>query len=37
MVRPKNEIEVSSVSITKNCGTPIKQIHRKPEQYWNLK
>ena len=32
MIRPKREREDSLLSITKNCETPIDQLHRKAEE-----
>ena len=37
MIRPKNETENLLLSITKNCETLIKQIHRKPEETLEFK
>ena len=37
MIRPKNETEDLSLSITKNCETLIQQTHGKPEKHWNSK
>ena len=37
MIRPKNEIEVLLLSITKNCETLIEQTHRKPEETLEFK
>ena len=37
MIRPKNETEVSLLSITKNCETKIKQTHTKPQETLEFK
>ena len=37
MNRPKNETEDFLRSITKNCETPTKQTHRKPEETLEIK
>ena len=37
MLRPKNEIEGLVLSVTKNCETPIRQTHRKPEETLEFK
>ena len=37
MIRPKNETQVSLLSITKNCETLIDQTHRKAEETLEFK
>ena len=37
MIKPKNETENFLLSITKNCGTLIEQIHRKAEETMEFK
>ena len=37
MIRPKNGTEDLLLSITKNCETPIKQTHRKPQETLEFK
>ena len=32
MIRPRNEIEDSQLSITKNCGTLIEQTRANPQE-----
>ena len=37
MVKPKNETEIFSLSIFKNCETPIRKTHRKAEETLEFK
>ena len=37
MIRPKNQTENLSFSITKSCGTLIEQTHREPEETLEFK
>ena len=37
MIRPKKEIEDLLFSITKNCETPNKQTHTRPEETLEFK
>ena len=37
MIGPRNETEYLLFSITKNCETPIKKIHRKPGETLEFK
>ena len=37
LIQPKNETEYLILSLTKNCGTPIEQTHRKAEETLKIK
>ena len=37
MIGPKNETKDSLISITKNCETPIRETHTKPEETLEFK
>ena len=37
MIRPRKKTEVLLLSITKNCETPIKQTHTRPQETLEFK
>ena len=37
MFRPRNETEISLLSISENCEKLLKQIHRKPQETLNFR
>ena len=35
-IRPKNKTEVFLLSVTKYCGTPIEETHKKQKKHLNI-